>query len=160
VIPEEAVEAAVKAHGRANNPKWDHPIFGYQTFSDAQKGHLRDHARIYLEAALPLLLSHEREETRLAHIDAVVNAETASKHESAIDAVLALHRELPCLDEDGDPIGGSYCEECKDLDDHSGERVHEVYPCLTVREITAALAGEETYTAMRDGIEAGASHEE
>jgi len=75
--------------------------------------------------------------------------------ESAVSAVLALHRELPCLDEDGDPIGGSYCEECKDLDEHSGERVHEVFPCLTVREITAALAGKETFTAMRDRIEAG-----
>jgi len=73
--------------------------------------------------------------------------------EHAVAAVLSLHRELPCLDEDGDPVGGSYCEECKDLDDHSGERVHEVYPCLTVREITAALAGRETYTAMRDKIE-------
>ena len=26
---------------------------------------------------------------------------------SAVSAVLALHRELPCLDEDGDPIGGN-----------------------------------------------------
>lgn len=75
--------------------------------------------------------------------------------QAAIDAVLALHREVECQDEDGEPTGGTACEECKDLDDHSGERVHEVYPCLTVREITAALAGEETYTAMRDRIEAG-----
>lgn len=77
--------------------------------------------------------------------------------ESAIAAVLALHREVECQDEDGEPTGGTACEECKDLDDHSGERVHEVFPCLTVREITAALAGRETYTAMRDRIELGAS---
>jgi len=74
--------------------------------------------------------------------------------QTAISSVLALHREVECRDEDGEPTGGSCCEECKDLDDHSGERVHEVYPCLTVREITAALAGKETYTAMRDRIEA------
>jgi len=114
---------------------------------------LKEDAARILEAAYPIMLSHEREETRLAHVDAVVNAQTADKIQATVDAVLALHRELPCLDEDGDPIGGSYCEECKDLDDHSGERVHEVYPCLTVREITKALAGEETYTTMRDRIE-------
>ena len=71
----------------------------------------------------------------------------------AVSAVLGLHREMPCLDEDGDPIGGSYCEECKDLDDHSGERVHEVYPCMTVREITKAFTGQGSYAAMRDKIE-------
>ena len=75
--------------------------------------------------------------------------------ENAISAVLALHREIECQDEDGEPTGGTACEECKDLDDHSGERVHEVFPCLTVREIAAALAGGETFTAMRDRIEAG-----
>jgi len=74
---------------------------------------------------------------------------------SALDAVLALHREVECRDEDGEPTGGTACEECKDLDDHSGERVHEVYPCMTVREISAALSGTETFTTMRDRIEAG-----
>lgn len=29
-----------------------------------------------LEAALPFLLSHEREQTRIAHVDAMVNRET------------------------------------------------------------------------------------
>jgi len=100
VIPEEAVEAAVNAHGRANNPKWDHPIFGYQTFSDAQKGHLRDHARIYLEAAHPILLSHEREEARLAHVDAVVNAETVDRLEKELaeareESVVSEERRVP-----------------------------------------------------------------
>lgn len=73
----------------------------------------------------------------------------------AVYAVLALHREVECVDEDGEPTGGTCCEECKDLDDHSGERVHEVFPCRTVREIQAALAGQETFTAMRDRIEGG-----
>lgn len=54
-ISDEAIEAAVIAHGRASNPKWDHPIFGYETFSEDQKEHLRDQARTYLEAAAPLI---------------------------------------------------------------------------------------------------------
>jgi hypothetical protein len=86
-----------------------------------------------------------------------ITLEAAAPHlvaQRAIDAVLGLHREMPCLDEEGDPIGGSYCEECKDLDGHSGERVHEVYPCMTVREITKALAGEQSFASMRDRIEA------
>ena len=37
--------------------------------------------RAALEAAAPHLLSHEREETRLAHLDAVVNARTVDKLE-------------------------------------------------------------------------------
>jgi len=151
VIPNEAVEAAKAAYAES-----------------------LDDMRAALEAAAPHMLNlakreawdanveiqRLREETRLAHVDAVVNAETVDRLQAGVDAVLALHRELPCLDEDGDPIGGSYCEECKDLDDHSGERVHEVYPCMTVREIANALDGKETYTAMRDRIEAGARREE
>lgn len=85
---------------------------------------------------------------------AVLEAAAPSMPESkAIAAILELHREVPCTDEEGDPVGGSYCEECKDLDDHSGERVHEIYPCLTVREIRAALAGLSTFTDMRNKIE-------
>lgn len=82
--------------------------------------------------------------------------EAATPHmpaSKAIAAVLELHREVPCTDEEGDPVGGTYCEECKDLDDHSGERVHEIYPCRTVREIKDALAGRSTYTDMRNKIE-------
>ena len=120
---------------------------------------------------------HNRQANRLGEFDTIAEANavaTAKRNElfthnnadrqgivsnptdsaqKAIDAVLGLHREMPCLDEEGDPIGGSYCEECKDLDDHSGERVHEVYPCMTVREITNALAGQESYAAMRNKIE-------
>lgn len=43
-----------------------------------------------LEAAAPHMLSHEREETQLAHLDAVVNARTVDKLNAAIEAVLAL----------------------------------------------------------------------
>ena len=46
--------------------------------------------RAALEAAAPHMLSHEREETRLAHVDAVVNARTVDKLNNAIEAVLAL----------------------------------------------------------------------
>jgi len=47
-------------------------------------------AREILEAAAPILLSHEREETRLAHVDAVVNAETADKLQTKLDRIEAL----------------------------------------------------------------------
>lgn len=40
--------------------------------------------RLILEAALPILLSHEREETRLAHLDAVVNARTVDRLEAEL----------------------------------------------------------------------------
>lgn len=56
MIPDEAVEAAVEAHCEG-------------TMLAA------------LEAAYPILLSHEREQTRLAHIDAVVNARTVDRLE-------------------------------------------------------------------------------
>lgn len=56
-IPDEAVEAAINARGRANNPKWDHPLLGYETFSVEQKGFLREQARIMLEAAAPHLIA-------------------------------------------------------------------------------------------------------
>lgn len=125
VIPEAAVEAAARLM---------HDEEGYfELFEDApdfRKEHFRGKAKAILEAAAPHMATQQ-----------------------AVAAVLALHREMECRDEDNEPIGGSYCEECKDLDDHSGERVHEVYPCLTVREITKALAGEEAFTAMRDRIE-------
>lgn len=75
----------------------------------------------------------------------------------ALKAVLDLHRQVECCDEDGKPIGHYYCEECKDLDDHSGERVHEVYPCPTVQQITAAINGQWTIAEMRTRFEASAA---
>lgn len=45
----------------------------------------RQEARELLEAAAPILLSHEREEARLAHIDAVVNAQTADRLEAELE---------------------------------------------------------------------------
>lgn len=112
----------------------DSVVAGARAISDIDFSAFRDPsfrvARTVLEAAVPNL--------------------PASK---AVAAVLEIHREKPCLDEDGKPVGGSYCEECKDLDDHSGERVHEIYPCLTVREIRAALEGADLFTTMRNKIE-------
>lgn len=60
-IPDEVVEAAVNAHGQAVNPKWHHPIMGYETFSEDQKEFLRDRARTYLEAAAPYLIAQASE---------------------------------------------------------------------------------------------------
>jgi hypothetical protein len=53
-IPDEAVEAAMKHFP---------PLYTSVVLAA-------------LEAAAPILLSHEREETRLAHLDAMVNRET------------------------------------------------------------------------------------
>lgn len=119
-------------------------------------------ARSVLEAAAPHMFHDAWLDGRNADPDKFVanpypvpieGTSLQTLESKAIAAVLELHRETPCTDEEGDPVGGSYCEECKDLDDHSGERVHEIYPCLTVREITAALAGKETFTYMRNKIE-------
>lgn len=43
-----------------------------------------------LEDAYPILLSHELEQTRLAHVDAVVNAESLGKYEAAVQALRDL----------------------------------------------------------------------
>lgn len=71
VIPDEAVEVAAKAVCRADD-EWSADDY-YTRLATAA-----------LEAAYPIMLSHEREETRLAHLDAVVNR----------DAVDRLEREL------------------------------------------------------------------
>jgi len=49
----------------------------------------RDQARCILEAAAPHMLSHEREETRLAHVDAVVNRDTVDRLERELDEAKA-----------------------------------------------------------------------
>jgi len=79
VIPDAAVEAA--AEGLALQAWGD-----WAYVPDAlRRLFLRD-ARLALEAAAPILLSHEREETRLAHVDAVVNAETVDRIEAELEA--------------------------------------------------------------------------
>lgn len=71
-VPAAAIEAAVIAHGRASNPKWDHPIFGYQTFNEDQKEYLRRQARIYLEAAAPYMQTGALAEV-VSLVDSAVN---------------------------------------------------------------------------------------
>lgn len=61
-IPQEAVEAAAKAFINARSA---------DNFVSPQ-----EYAEKILEAAAPYMLSHEREQTRLAHLDAMVNRET------------------------------------------------------------------------------------
>jgi hypothetical protein len=80
--------------------------------------------------------------------------EAAAEHfpsNKAVEDVLAIHCKVQNRDEDGDIVPGSHCAECKDVDE--GELVYEIYPCLTVREITAALEGRQTHTDMRRAIE-------
>jgi hypothetical protein len=78
-------------------------------------------------------------------------AESHTFAAKAVTGVLEIHRERQNTDEDGEPAPGTHCEECKDVDD--GELVYEIYPCRTVREVQAALLGQETYTDMRNAIE-------
>lgn len=73
---------------------------------------------------------------------------------TALESVLGLHRAIPVRDEDGEPEGSLCCEECTDLDEGSGERVHQSWPCRTVTEIRLALNGEMTRTQRRAQIEA------
>ena len=78
VIPEAAVEAAARIIYRDSGRK---RVMSYRDAKEACEADARD----ILEAAAPHMLSHEREETRLAHLDAVVNAGTLSKHEALVD---------------------------------------------------------------------------
>jgi hypothetical protein len=64
-IPEEAVEAAARAMYAQDGGVGEFNLGVYE-----------DYAAAMLEAAAPYMLSHEREQTRLAHIDAMVNRET------------------------------------------------------------------------------------
>jgi len=59
--------------------------------------------RAALEAALPILLSHEREETGLAHVDAVVNRDTVDRLEREI---AGLRSELVKLAQEFDTAAG------------------------------------------------------
>jgi len=76
VIPDEAVEAA------------------YLSFMQTGKGGtIRQAMHRALEAAAPYLLSHEREQTRLAHIDAMVNRDTADRLQKELDSLKAAWTE-------------------------------------------------------------------
>jgi len=87
-IPQEAVDAAVKEWMTLDGAPGSWTIEG--------------NIRKILEAAAPHLLSHELEETRLAHVDAVVNAETVDKLNTAIEAVLDISN-VRMDSEHGDP---------------------------------------------------------
>ena len=83
VIPDAAVEAAA---GAAFQFMEDQP---WEAASPEETDFFRDAARRGLEAATPHLLSHEREETRLAHLDAVVNAQTVDRLEREMREAIA-----------------------------------------------------------------------
>jgi len=110
VIPEAAVEAAAKAYYEASlSPMEDDgegPIYTPMSW-ERMDGAYRNATyvfpmRLALEAAAPHMLSHEREEARLAHVDAVVNAETVDKLNTAIEAVLDISN-VRMDSEHGDP---------------------------------------------------------
>lgn len=94
MIPDEAVEAAARSmFGGLTRTKWE-------DVGPFTKRSYHKIAREALEAALPTLLSHEREETRLAHLDAVVNAATVDRLEKRLAEVWDEGRKRgPWIDE-------------------------------------------------------------
>lgn len=58
---EKQIEFLVNELGRHGNPKWDHPIFGYEAFNINHQMHLQDHAA----AVIDELLSIEDDEPEL-----------------------------------------------------------------------------------------------
>lgn len=99
MIPEAAVEAAAKAAyvlhcaepGFDAEAAWD-DMAGAE---DWERGQWEIEARAALEAAAPHMLSHEREETRLAHLDAVVNAQTVGELQDKLDRVASIASQGP-----------------------------------------------------------------
>jgi len=79
VIPDAAVEAAARAMYAQDGGVGEFSLWVYQ-----------DYAKAMLEAAAPHMLSHEREETRLAHVDAMVNAQTVDRLQRVVDVVLDI----------------------------------------------------------------------
>lgn len=73
MIAEEAVEAAARGIYRHLMPP---PFPIWAELSGEGHAKYRDIARAAIEAAAPHMLSHEREQARLAHLDAMVNRET------------------------------------------------------------------------------------
>jgi hypothetical protein len=88
-ISDEAVEAAAKAL------KFQYDSNG--EFSELSKDPFTDEAKIALEAAAPILLSHERQQTADAHRDAIVNRDTVDR----------LERELADVWDEGYSAGKS-----------------------------------------------------
>lgn len=130
MIPEAAIDAAAKARRdlKLNRYYATREVAsvtheGNRIFRSAQEPTEEEYARAALEAALPILLSHEREETRLAHLDAVVNAATVDELQAKLDVLLVLHepRDVPYTRD-------KYCAVCKG---DVGQRVK--YPCPTAR---------------------------
>lgn len=68
MIPDEAVEAAARVLHAQESQQQDVGEFSLEVYEHD--------VRAILEAAAPHMLSHEREQTRVAHLDAMVNRET------------------------------------------------------------------------------------
>jgi len=87
-ISDEAVEAATKAVIAALSAMelgWVDTDTPDGVTIDVRDFNLTAAISAALESAAPILLSHEREETRLAHLDAVVNAQTVDRLEAELE---------------------------------------------------------------------------
>jgi dihydropteroate synthase len=100
-IPDEAVEAAAKvlSADKISNHAGDNAP---QIIDACEKV-----ARKVLEAAAPILLSHERQQTADAHRDAIVNRDTADRLERELENAKAEAWDrcaASIVDERGNPI--------------------------------------------------------
>lgn len=86
-------------------------------------------AEAALEAAYPIMLSHEIKQTRLAHQDAMVNRQSANALQEVVDHILTLHQP-------GTYFGGRVCcTVCRAMEARYGGPVPVLYPCPTVQTI-------------------------
>jgi hypothetical protein len=121
-VTEEAIEAALGA---------------IQHLPTVENKSRRRTVAAVLEAAYPIMLSHERKQTRLADQDAMVNRDTAEAQEKALEAILALHRPGEYL-----PSRFFGCTVCRGYDALGGGVMPLAYPCPTVQVIQRLQEGE------------------
>jgi hypothetical protein len=92
MISDEAVQAAARALVEAlkgDNTGYVDASFHNDTTIDISGFNLPAAVRAILEAAAPILLSHERQQTADAHRDAIVNRDTVDRLERELQAAKA-----------------------------------------------------------------------
>jgi hypothetical protein len=91
-IGDEAVEALARVLAQEALVEADMAGAGWDAENDSPEPFMpraRERARAYLEAAAPILLSHERQLTADAHRDAIVNRDTVDRLERELETAKA-----------------------------------------------------------------------
>jgi hypothetical protein len=114
-ISDEAVEAAARALVEAlkgDNTGYVDASFPNDTTIDISGFDLPAAVRTILEAAAPILLSHERQQTADAHRDAIVNRDTADRLERELENAKAdawdEGEQSGYVNHAAEPFGGEY----------------------------------------------------